>query len=72
MSSRMTGGAVVAFALLMAMLAGCSVLTVADAAVSVTATAVKAGASVVGTAVDVAGERIDHHAPGHRIFARAG
>ncbi len=29
-------------------------VTVADAAVSVTATAIKAGATVVGTAVDVA------------------
>jgi hypothetical protein len=33
---------------------GCAVVAVADAAVSVTATVVKAGASVVGTAVDVA------------------
>ena len=32
---------------------GCAVVAVADAAVSVTATAVKAGAAVVGTAVDV-------------------
>ena len=32
--------------------AGCSVLTVADAAVSVGATVVKAGASAVGAAVD--------------------
>lgn len=33
---------------------GCSVITVADAAVSVAATTVKAGATVVGTTVDVA------------------
>ncbi len=32
---------------------GCAVVTVADAAVSVAATAVKATATVVGTAVDV-------------------
>ena len=32
--------------------AGCSVLTVADAAVSVGATVVKAGASAAGAAVD--------------------
>ena len=32
--------------------AGCSVLTVADAAVSVGATVVKAGVNVVGSAVD--------------------
>lgn len=32
---------------------GCAVVAVADAAVSVTATVVKAGATVVGTAVDV-------------------
>lgn len=34
-------------------LTGCSVMAVADAAVTVGATAVKAGAAVVGTAVDV-------------------
>lgn len=34
-------------------LSGCSALAVADAAVTVGATAVKAGAAVVGTAVDV-------------------
>lgn len=34
-------------------LSGCAVVTVADAAVSVGATAVKAGVAVVGTAVDV-------------------
>lgn len=34
-------------------LSGCAVVTVADAAVSVVATGVKAGAAVVGTAVDV-------------------
>jgi hypothetical protein len=33
---------------------GCAVVTVADAAVSVAATVVKAGANVVGGAVDVA------------------
>jgi hypothetical protein len=33
---------------------GCSVITVADAAVSVVATTVKVGATVVGTTVDVA------------------
>jgi hypothetical protein len=32
---------------------GCAVVTVADAAVSVVATTVKVGATVVGTAVDV-------------------
>ena len=32
---------------------GCAVVTVADAAVSVTAATVKAAATVVGTAVDV-------------------
>jgi hypothetical protein len=32
---------------------GCAIVTVADAAVSVAATAVKATATVVGTAVDV-------------------
>ncbi len=37
---------------------GCSVLTVADAAVSVAATTVKAGATVVGTAVDVAADGV--------------
>lgn len=35
-----------------ASLNGCSVMAVADAAVTVGATAVKAGAAVVGTAVD--------------------
>ena len=34
--------------------AGCSVVAVADAAVTVVATGVKAGAAVVGTTVDVA------------------
>lgn len=33
--------------------AGCSVIAVADAAVSVAATTVEVGATVVGTAVDV-------------------
>jgi hypothetical protein len=37
---------------------GCSVLAVADAAVSVAATTVKAGATVVGTAVDVAADGV--------------
>ena len=41
------------FLLLPFLCSGCAVVTVADAAVSVTATAVKAGATVVGTAVDV-------------------
>jgi hypothetical protein len=35
------------------LLSGCAVVAVADAAVSVCATLVKAGASVVGAAVDV-------------------
>lgn len=39
--------------LLLLSLSGCAVITVADAAVSVGATAVKAGAAVVGSAVDV-------------------
>ena len=42
------------FSLLPFLCSGCAVVTVADAAVSVTATAIKAGATVVGTAVDVA------------------
>ncbi len=41
------------FLLLPLLCPGCAVVTVADAAVSVTATAVKAAATVVGTAVDV-------------------
>lgn len=39
--------------LLPVLCSGCAVVAVADAAVSVTATVVKAGATVVGTAVDV-------------------
>lgn len=39
--------------LLLPALNGCAVVAVADAAVTVGATAVKAGAAVVGTAVDV-------------------
>lgn len=35
-------------------LSGCAVVTVADAAVTVVATGVKVGATVVGTTVDVA------------------
>lgn len=38
---------------LLASLSGCSVLAVADAAVTVVATTVSVGATVVGTAVDV-------------------
>ena len=38
---------------LLACLSGCSVLAVADAAVTVVATTVSVGATVVGTAVDV-------------------
>ena len=38
---------------LLPVLNGCAVVAVADAAVTVGATAVKAGAAVVGTAVDV-------------------
>jgi hypothetical protein len=41
------------FLLLPLLFSGCAVVTVADAAVSVTATTVKAAASVVGTAVDI-------------------
>ncbi len=41
------------FLLLPFLCSGCAVVAVADAAVSVTATAVKAAATVVGTAVDV-------------------
>ena len=41
------------FLLLPFLCPGCAVVTVADAAVSVTATTVKAAATVVGTAVDV-------------------
>ena len=37
---------------------GCAVVSVADAAVSVIATTVKIGATVVGTTVDVAGAGI--------------
>ncbi|MBU0750724.1 MAG: hypothetical protein KJ787_00300 [Gammaproteobacteria bacterium] len=37
------------------MISGCSVIAVADAAVSVGATVVSAGATVVGAAVDVTG-----------------
>lgn len=40
-------------ALLPLLCSGCAVVTVADAAVSVVATTVKVGATVVGTAVDV-------------------
>lgn len=36
------------------MVSGCSVVAVADAAVTVVATTVKVGATVVGTTVDVA------------------
>lgn len=38
--------------------AGCAVVTVADAAVSVVATTVKVGVAVVGTTVDVAASGI--------------
>lgn len=39
---------------LLFVLGGCSLITVADAAVSVVATTVKVGATVVGTTVEVA------------------
>lgn len=40
-------------------LGGCSVIAVADAAVTVVATTVKVGATVVGTTVDVAAAGVD-------------
>lgn len=43
------------FLLFSSMLSGCSVLAVADAAVTVAATTVKVGATVVGTSVEIAG-----------------
>ena len=44
---------IVLLTLLPLLCSGCAVVTVADAAVSVVATTVKVGATVVGTAVDV-------------------
>ena len=47
--------------LLCAGLGGCAVVAVADAAVTVVATTVKVGATVVGTAVDVAAAGVSYN-----------
>ncbi len=57
-SERQPMRAAILFSLLPLTCCGCSVLAVADAAVSVAATTVKAGATVVGATVDVAADGV--------------
>ena len=51
---KAAGKLVVVASLVVLSLSGCAVVAVADAAVTVVATAAKVGATVVGTTVDVA------------------
>ena len=51
--------------------AGCAVLTVADAAVSVGATVVKTGVNVVGAAVDAVLPRIRNEVFFFRVFTES-